>query len=145
MIQHNVTATLTKVPVVGDLPFLGAAFSRKSFSETEDELVILVTPHLIDAMACDQVPKLLPGEETRSPDDFELFLEGILEAPRGPREVCPNNRYVPAYKHGPTSGLFPCGDNGHGNGSGCAAGASAKCAAPSAPVGPVVAPQNPVN
>ncbi len=43
-----------------------------------------MTPHLVDAMSCDQAPKTLPGEETRSPDDFELFLEGILEAPRGP-------------------------------------------------------------
>jgi hypothetical protein len=27
-------------------------------------------------------PKVLPGSETRSPDDFELFLERILDAPR---------------------------------------------------------------
>jgi pilus assembly protein CpaC len=54
--------------------------------------------------------------ETRSPDDFELFLEGILEAPRGQREVCPDGIYKAAYKNGPTASVFPCGANGCGNG-----------------------------
>src|SRR4029077_951740 len=108
----------SKVPVLGDIPFLGVAFSFKNSTETEDELVILVTPHLVDAMACDQAPKILPGQETRTPDDFELFLEGIMEAPRGPRVVCPDYRYVPAYKNGPTAALFPCAGNANG-GAGC--------------------------
>src|SRR5262249_10549620 len=74
-----------------------------------------VTPRLVDPMACDQVPKCLPGEETRSPDDFELFLERILEAPRGARQVVQGIHYVPAFKNSPTCGTFPCSghDNGH--------------------------------
>jgi pilus assembly protein CpaC len=129
LIQHRITANTSKVPIVGDLPFLGAAFSRKFFNEEEDELVILVTPHLVDAQSCDQAPKMLPGQETRSPDDFELFLEGILEAPRGPREVCHDHRYVPAYKNGPTAALFPCSGNGNRGGNGCGAGCGNGCAA----------------
>jgi pilus assembly protein CpaC len=60
--------------------------------------------------------------ETRSPDDFELFLEGILEAPRGAREVFPGGRYLPAYKNGPTAGVFPCAGGINGNGP-CGTGA----------------------
>ena len=41
--------------------------------------------------------KLLPGEETRTPDKFELFLEGLLEAPPGPREKFQGHRYVPVH------------------------------------------------
>jgi pilus assembly protein CpaC len=67
---------------------------------------------------------VLPGDESRSPDDFELFLEGILEAPRGPRDVFPCKHYVPAYKNGPTSEMFPCAGKG-GCGGGCAAGGCA--------------------
>src|SRR5439155_21815970 len=52
LIQNTITGTTTKVPVLGDLPFLGAAFSSKSFSEQETELVVLVTPHVVDAMSC---------------------------------------------------------------------------------------------
>jgi pilus assembly protein CpaC len=111
LIQNTVSATSTMVPVLGELPFVGTLFSIKSYTEDEQEMVILVTPHLVDPQACDQLAKLLPGQETRSPDDFELFLEQILEAPRGPREVCPNNRYVPAFKNGPTAQVFPCAEN----------------------------------
>ncbi len=110
LIQRQVTGSTVKLPVLGDLPFVGTAFSSKTFNEVEQELLILVTPHLVDAEDCSQVPGCLPGLETRSPDDFELFLEGILEAPRGSRCVCPGKHYVPAWKSGPTAGQFPCGD-----------------------------------
>ena len=133
LIQKNTTATTRKFPILGDLPFVGAAFRGSSFVETENELVILVTPHLIDAMSCDQLPKYLPGQESRRVDDFELFLEGILEAPRGQREVFPCNHYMPAYKNGPTAGLYPCGLNG-GCGAGCTSGNCAGSATSAMPM-----------
>jgi pilus assembly protein CpaC len=122
LIQHNVVGAMQKVPVLGDIPYLGAAFSTKSFEERETELVVLVTPYLVDPMSCDQLPKHLPGQETRSPDDFELFLEGILEAPRGQRQIRAGKRYVAAYKNGPTAGQYPCGggvDGACGPGGSC--------------------------
>ena len=109
MIFHNANGSTSKVPVLGDLPFLGFLFSQVNYTDAEQELLILVTPHLIDSMACNQLPKFLPGEETRSPDDFELFLERILEAPRGHRDVCKDGHYVPAYKNSPND-LYPCPD-----------------------------------
>jgi pilus assembly protein CpaC len=125
LIQRDVVGRTSKVPILGEIPFLGAAFSSKSYDEREQELVILVTPHLVDAMACSQVAgKLFPGQETRSPDDFELFLEGILEAPRGQREITFPCGYEPAYKSGPTAGQYPCGVSGarDGLGLGCLMG-----------------------
>lgn len=122
MIDHQVNGTTRKVPVLGDLPFIGAAFSQKFYQELDSELVILVTPHLVDPMTCDQLPKYLPGQETRTPDDFELFLEGILEAPRGPREVCPNDHYMPAYKNDPTLRVYPCGVGPNAGNGGCGVG-----------------------
>ena len=134
LIQREIAGTTEKTPVLGDLPFLGAAFSSKSYSEIETEMVVMVTVHLVDAEDCAQAPKILPGQETRRPDDFELFLEGILEAPRGPREVFPGKRYVPAYKNGPTSALFPCAGRDGSGGVGCAArGADGAPTAPSVP------------
>src|SRR6266545_1634142 len=107
MVFHSVNGNAVRVPILGDLPFIGAAFSQMSYSESEEELLVLVTPRLVDALACDQVPKCLPGQETRSPSDFELFLERILEAPRGPRQVVQNRHYVPAYRNSDTYGRFP--------------------------------------
>lgn len=109
LIQNRVEADSTRLPLLGDLPFLGVLFTRKEFRETEEELVVMVTPRLVDPMDCKQAPKVLPGMETRTPDDFEFFLENILEAPRGQREVCPNRHYVPAWMHSPTAQRYPCG------------------------------------
>jgi pilus assembly protein CpaC len=119
LVQHTVNAAASRVPVVGDIPFLNWFFSSKSYNETETELLILVTPHLVDAMACDQLPRYLPGQETRSPDDFELFLEGLLELPRGQREVCVGGHYLAAYKNSPNAGTFPCAGTGGACGRGC--------------------------
>src|SRR5262249_50244573 len=68
LIQNTVQATTSKVPCLGDLPFVGVLFSRKSYQEIEEELVVLVTPHLVDPMDCSQLPKFLPGQETRRAD-----------------------------------------------------------------------------
>src|SRR5262249_60055388 len=114
--------------------------SQVQFQETEQELVVLITPHLIDPQDCNQVTKRLPGRETRNPDDYELFLESILEAPRGQRVVFPGRKYRPAYLSDPTAGQFPCsermpkqGRGGAGNGAcdgGCEAYPGARSTTP---------------
>ncbi|MFO0964768.1 MAG: hypothetical protein U0793_04155 [Gemmataceae bacterium] len=111
LIQNKVNATTTKVPIAGDLPYVGAFFRNTSYNEQEEELVILVTPRLVHPISCTCIPRFLPGRETRSPDDYELFLEGILEAPRGQRNVCVGNGgWAAAHSNGPTAGLYPCND-----------------------------------
>ena len=137
LIESTMQASSNKVPFLGDLPFVGAAFSNISHQETETELVILVTPRLVEPMDCNQVPRRVPGRETRSPDDYELFLEGILEAPRGQRKVWSNGRYNAAYKCDP-SAAFPCVGNVC-NGPGGTCGTQAGCST-CAPAGAVTAP-----
>lgn len=123
LIQNSVQSSSTKVPFLGDLPFVGTAFSTIRHEQRESELVILVTPRLVTPLNCEQVPGRLPGRETRNPDDYELFLENILEAPRGQRKVWNGRCYNAAWKNGPTAALFPCAGNvGTGGGAGCASG-----------------------
>jgi pilus assembly protein CpaC len=123
LIQHEVAATTVKVPVAGDLPFIGTLFRSVQHDQIETELIILVTPYLVDPMACDQLPKYVPGQETRIPDDFELFLEGVIEAPRGQRAIFPDGiHYKAPYWSSPSAAIYPCGvpshgHNGNGNGS----------------------------
>jgi pilus assembly protein CpaC len=132
LIQRNMQATIQRVPVLGEIPYLSTFFTSKSITETEEELLILVTPHLVDAESCAQRPNILPGQETRTPDDCELFLEGILEAPRGQRKACEDHQYVAPYKNSPSASVYPCygglgglgGLGGHG-GPGCGAGGCA--------------------
>jgi len=41
------TATLSKVPLLGDLPFLGEIFKNHARTHTKDQVVFLITPHLV--------------------------------------------------------------------------------------------------
>ena len=141
LIQNSVQAASAKVPVLGDLPYVGTLFSTIRHEERESELIILVTPRLVHPLDCCQVPKRLPGRETRSPDDYELFLENVLEAPRGQRKVWTGKQYNAPYKCDPTVGAYPCisnlctGPNLGGGGGNCGPNG---CAAPTG--GPVNMP-----
>ena len=121
LLETTVNASAQKVPYLGELPLIGFAFSSVSHQETETELVILVTPRLVEPMDCNQVPRRVPGKETRSPDDFEIFVESLIEAPRGQRKSW-SNGYAAAYKNDPKM-MYPCNNNmgpgtGNGNGNG---------------------------
>jgi len=108
LLETTTQNSAEKVPYLGELPYIGMLFSNVRSEERESELLILVTPRLVDALDCNQVPKRLPGKETRNVDDYELFIEGILEAPRGQRKVWNGRCYVPAYKCSETVGQYPC-------------------------------------
>ncbi|WP_372881176.1 type IV pilus secretin PilQ [Psychromonas sp.] len=45
--QQRVSLTVTKVPVLGDIPFLGALFRRTSEDNDKSELLIFVTPRIV--------------------------------------------------------------------------------------------------
>lgn len=121
LIQNIVNSTSTRVPVLGDIPGLGMLFTQSSDTVTEEEMIILVTPRLVDGVDCTKIPKRLPSQETRMPDDFEFFCELILEAPRGPRQVgFPPHNYKAAFKGAPNIGQYPCAGGSCGNG--CASG-----------------------
>lgn len=108
LLESSVQASSEKVPYLGDIPYFGALFSSVRHEERETELIILVTPRLVDAMDCNQVPRRVPGKETRSPDDYELFLESLLEAPRGQRRPWQHGQYEAAYKNDKTAAMYPC-------------------------------------
>jgi len=108
LIQSQLQSNTTKVPILGELPFVGTLFSTITQTENELELVILVTARLVDAQDCGQLNTKLPGRETRAATDFELFMEGIMEAPRGQRNVFENGRYKAAHKNSPTYQQYPC-------------------------------------
>lgn len=39
--------TISKVPFLGDIPFLGEIFRNRLHQRTKDEVVFLITPHLV--------------------------------------------------------------------------------------------------
>ncbi|MEG6585246.1 type II and III secretion system protein family protein [Dendrosporobacter sp. 1207_IL3150] len=48
LIAHETAQDVTKVPFLGDLPVLGKLFQSKSFTRNETELIILITPTIVD-------------------------------------------------------------------------------------------------
>jgi pilus assembly protein CpaC len=129
LLENVQVGSTTKVPVLGDLPFVGMGFRTVSYSERETELLIIVTPYVVDPLDCAQRPTRLPGQETRTPTDFELFLEGILEAPRGQRPLCPDGKYRPAHYWAPAH-CFPYGTPKPGHGGTGACGTDCSSCAP---------------
>ncbi|MEA2710018.1 MAG: pilus assembly protein CpaC [Phycisphaerales bacterium] len=73
LLDHSVNATKDVTPLLGDIPVLGALFRSVRYERRETELVVLVTPKLVEAMDPNQVPPL-PGETWRHPNELDLFL-----------------------------------------------------------------------
>lgn len=48
LIQEEDSKTVGKVPILGDLPVIGAAFRSSTTKKTKSELVIMITPKIID-------------------------------------------------------------------------------------------------
>ena len=47
LLQRELHEVRTKVPVLGDIPLLGSLFRSRKLEETQTELVIFVTPHIL--------------------------------------------------------------------------------------------------
>ncbi len=48
LISNDITRDVNKIPLLGDLPIIGQLFRSTSFSKGETELIILVTPTIVD-------------------------------------------------------------------------------------------------
>jgi pilus assembly protein CpaC len=79
LMQLTLNGNTTRIPGFGDLPILGPFFSNTSMDRVEKELVILVTPYLMEPMNPDQVPPT-PGDEVKEPNDLELYLLNRIES-----------------------------------------------------------------
>ncbi|HKQ49551.1 MAG TPA: pilus assembly protein N-terminal domain-containing protein [Phycisphaerae bacterium] len=98
LLNETIQAVARKLPGLGDLPVLGALFSSVEYQKNNTELVVLVTPQLVEPLDPQQIPPP-PGSLMTEPNDFEFFglsqLEGTPhEAPtfdRVPREIAPVN------------------------------------------------------
>ena len=82
LVAQREDSSAQKLPFFGELPYIGAAFSRKTYQESETELIILVTPEFVAPMPANQLPSVGPGKFTDTPVDRELFFHGLLEVPK---------------------------------------------------------------
>jgi pilus assembly protein CpaC len=64
LLDQRTTALYSKVPGIGDIPVLGLLFRSKSISKTNSELVVIVTPSIIDPAAAENAVPELPKAPT---------------------------------------------------------------------------------
>src|SRR5271157_3735670 len=82
LLQLTLAGETDRIPGLGDLPIIGPFFSNTNSQRIEKELVVLVTPYLIEPMSHGQVPPT-PGDEVKQPNDLEFFFLNRIEARTG--------------------------------------------------------------
>jgi pilus assembly protein CpaC len=109
LLNNNVSATKDVTPLLGDLPVVGALFRSVRYQRKETELVVIVTPRLVEAVNPSQVP-LLPGERWRHPTEAELFWSRDLGGTTGDtRRAAPPVKKGEAPKFKGEYGYTPAG------------------------------------
>lgn len=79
LLDKRTTAILSKMPGIGDIPILGQLFRSKSINQTNSELLVLVTPVIVDplsegAVAAPATPAMsVPNMENKK---FDRMMNG---------------------------------------------------------------------
>ncbi|MFP3516074.1 type II and III secretion system protein family protein [Pseudomonas sp. SIMBA_077] len=76
LISSRNTAQVSKFPGLGDIPVLGAFFRDSNINREDKELLMIVTPHLVQPLAANAQLPNLPGENLRDydPNWYRLFF-----------------------------------------------------------------------
>lgn len=86
LVKNNVTQAVTKLPILGEIPILGALFRSSQFQRDMTELLFIVTPRLVKALPSDYA---LPTDSYVDPTRAEFFLEGRSEGEPTPSDSAP--------------------------------------------------------
>jgi len=103
--QH--TETITKIPLLGDIPYLGAAFRHTVKSDVKKELLMFLTPYIVDdakglrEVTNDEVDKTDLVEKAFTRKDFEKYLDSLPMPGDEPSLVPPEVRKATLVKPAP--------------------------------------------
>ena len=76
LLRDNLTEVIRAVPLLGDIPILGALFRRIEKNSETTELMVIIRPTLVKSSAA--VPEL-PTDRFVPPTRKELFIDGKLQ------------------------------------------------------------------
>jgi pilus assembly protein CpaC len=65
LIDNRAQTQLSKVPGIGDIPILGHFFRSQSVNRSHTELMVLVTPHIVDPVRMSGPPPLPPANPVK--------------------------------------------------------------------------------
>jgi pilus assembly protein CpaC len=85
LLDHRTTDIYNKMPGFGDIPLLGQLFRSKSTTHSTEELVVIVTPILVDPLT-DTTPPVLPNLPVPMLDvkqfDKTVVKQPVVETPQ---------------------------------------------------------------
>lgn len=81
LLSENVSQNLDQLPGLGNIPILGALFRSREFRSEETELVVLVTPYLVNPAPANSIP--VPTDYSVPASDAEGIFLGKLERQYG--------------------------------------------------------------
>ncbi len=87
LLDEGVTAQFNKIPGIGEIPILGQFFKSKSNQRTRTELVVLVTPRVVDPIHVAVPTPRLPGVSVpymNDPTNFDKTMPKQTQAPVAP-------------------------------------------------------------
>jgi len=79
LLFETITQVHEKIPILGDIPFLGSITKRVADTSTEKELIIMVTPHIVSPMGNFTERELYPSDEIRKTVKYIDAQNGGLE------------------------------------------------------------------
>jgi pilus assembly protein CpaC len=79
LLDRRILKDLTKFPILGDIPILGALFRSTRFRNQETELVFVITPRIVKTMKPGEKPQLPSLEKYDDPDIRQIPLPGPSE------------------------------------------------------------------
>src|SRR5215510_2630120 len=79
LLDNSETKTLSRIPIVSEIPVIGNLFKSKSFEKKETELMFFVTAHMVKPVTPDDLPNMrgMDGLKGNSPLGIEPKGEGV--------------------------------------------------------------------
>jgi len=68
LLDNKVSRQVSKIPLLGDIPILGALFRSTRYQNNETELMVMVTPKIVRPLSKDEIPTL--PSETMKPEEL---------------------------------------------------------------------------
>lgn len=72
LLRNNANNSVSRTPFLGSLPIIGALFRSNNFRRDETELVVVVTPYLVQPVSASQIA--LPTDGFRTANDAQRLL-----------------------------------------------------------------------
>lgn len=74
LLRKDFATTVNQLPLLGSIPIIGSLFRSSSFRKGETELLIVITPRLVQPIRPEQVR--LPTDRTGDPKPIDVLIDG---------------------------------------------------------------------